>query len=291
MKRNFDLVSHFFALMPLVILIRNIMNSQKVIRDLVLAVFLTSAVGTSIWYHSFESTGVGYVDAQSVDHFFSASLVAITFLLYVDHYYWPTILSVIVIGILVWFEHESKNNMPRYMFLALIIVVSIYLFYRERKKNTKERRFNMKDPFFFSFFFTQLLAVLFFLWDEPYMHSLWHLFAFVSLGSVIVHSGNTETDEIEKLIFYCLSSLPSRFFISWIFMDWESGDGGLVGTVFLLLSLSMGWGFYKKRRLYLCKGCLSYLVISILLYAKLMYGAGCVFVGDTFVSACIYAMT
>ena len=118
--------------------------------------------------------------------------------------------------------------MPRYMFLALIIVVSIYLFYREKQKNTNERRFNMKDPFFFSFFLTQLLAVLFFLWDEPYMHSLWHLFAFVSLGSVIVHSGNTETDEREKLIFYCLSSLPSRFFIAWIFMDWESGDGGLV---------------------------------------------------------------
>lgn len=290
MTGSFDLVSHYFALLPLFILIRNIMNSQKVIRDLVLTVFLTSAVGTSIWYHSFESTAAGYVDAQSVDHFFSASLVAITFLLYVDHYYWPTFLSVVVIGILVGIEHESKNNMPRYMFLALIIVVSIYLFYREKKKNTNERRFNIRDPFFFSFFFTQLLAVLFFLLDKPYMHSLWHLFAFVSLGSVIVHSGDTATDETEKLIFYCLGSLSSRFFIAWIFIDWESGDGGFVGTVFLLLSLSMGWGFYKKRRLYLLKGCVSYLVISILLYAKLMYGAGWLFVGDTFVSALMYAM-
>lgn len=290
MSGSFDSVSHFFAAMPLVILIRNIMNRQKDrVRDIVLAIFLICTVGTSVWYHSFDSTDSGYADAQSVDHFFSASLIAITFLLYVDHYYWPTFLSLVVIGILVGFEHESKDNVPRYVFLSLIIVTSIYLFYREKKKSiSKERRFNMKDPFFFSFFFTQILAVVFFLWDEPYMHSLWHLFAFVSLGSVIVHSGNRETDDTERLIFYCLSSLPSRFFIAWIFIDWDSGDGDLIGTVFLLLSLSMWWGFYRKRQIYLLKGSLMYFLISILLYAQQMHTAGWVFVIDTAASAWMY---
>ena len=58
----------------------------------------------------------------------------------------------------------------------------------------------------------------------------WHLFAYVSLGSVLAHCGSLRSEtpktdddkKFERILFYWLASIPSRFYIAYVLMEWGS---------------------------------------------------------------------
>ena len=306
MKQTFDLVSHFFALLPLAALGLRIGKPKQFdkpfYRDASLFFFLLATVSVSLWYHSYRVDDPERAVSHSVDLFFSSAIVAITFLLYVDHEFYPTVASLCLIAGLVYWEHDTDSMVPeilRYIVIGLIIAAAVYFFLKERKTNLEDRRFNMKDPYFISFFLTQCLAIIFFLVDtHPYYHSLWHLFAFVSLASVITHSGgNSVKNTMDTKLFYLLGSLPSRLFIAWIFIDWERGDGYYVGLLFLTLSIVMLFGFVKftdkmslRRWWTSLIGVNGYFVISMLLFGGWIAEAGWILILCTVVSFALWVM-
>jgi hypothetical protein len=110
-------------------------------------------------------------------------------------------------------------------FVGLIVFAAVLIFfYESHTLNDTPQRLNVKDTYFISFTCTQLIALAFFFWDkDPYAHSLWHLFAFVSLGSAIAHIHEND-DDVKRNAFYILGSIPSRLFVSAILIHWSTAN-------------------------------------------------------------------
>lgn len=296
MKQTFDLVSHFFALLPGVILLRNPKEYSRI-----LLLFLTVAVIASLAYHAVES-GDLYDVLHPIDRFFSCSLILLTFWLYIDNWRKTSVFVIIVMLVFVVLEAEEVvDDMVVEGVLLLFVFGAIIVYFYERCQDEKNlRKNNLKDPFFGSFFITQILAVYFFIVDtDPYYHSLWHLFAFVSLASVLTHSGTTsEGDKTDTALFYLLGSLPSRLFIAWIFIDWDTGDGYYVAWVFFFLAIFMfiGWMYSlmpglkilwtKKVTSFI--GSAAYAFVAHFLFSGSISTAGWILLGSTVASAVLW---
>ena len=305
MKQTFDLVSHFFALLPLAVLgsyLQKDMGKKK--PSLILFIFLVFAVTFSIVYHAIDKTSESFHTWQTIDRFTSSAIVILTFWLYIDRInYWVTtaILGIILVSVLLEANSVFGSDWIVDGILLLFILVAIFIFLYRKCQGAEDRIYELKDPFFGSFFLTQILAVTFFLIDtDPYFHSLWHMFAFISLGSVIIHSLPGEPNKYGEFdrefyvgMLYWLGSLPSRLFISWIFIDMGEGEGLPLGIVFAVLCLMMASGLYKKdsnmitprRAFTMSIGVFMYFMITILLFFQLIGAAGGVLLASTLVSA------
>ena len=329
MKQTFDLVSHFFALLPIAVLTSTLYKgnwtSYETKFSLFLLVFLIIASGCSIAYHSVDKTSESFNALHAIDRFTSSTIIILTFWLYIDHIKIPTAIAVLVIFIFVILEGvkvvESVWVEGVLLFLVLIALVVFLLRKCNRceRESGRKRIYELKDPFFGTFFLTQVLAVVFFLADvDPYYHSLWHVFAFISLGSVLIHSLPGEDNNYGQYsrqfyvaLLYWLGSLPSRLFISWIFIHMGKGKGWHLAIVFLIFTVPMLLGlifiWFKKypsieksvmvnfpkmmntrHKITIVKGSITYLTITILLFTGSVYAAGLVLLIDTLLSGSVW---
>lgn len=315
MKQTFDLVSHFFALLPIAVLLSTIRKTKETSeRNLCKVIFLALffAVGFSIAYHSVDNTSDWYDAMHAIDRFTSSAIILLTFWLYIDRFKnWITIIVLAIV--LVFVLLEALLDFPALavegVVLGLVLIAIVIFSFKKygiwKRDEKRKRIFNLLDPFFLSFFLTQILAIVFFAVDtEPYFHSLWHLFAFISLGSVLIHSLPQDennnyggcTQEYFIALTYWLGSLPSRLFISWIFIHMGEGEGWPLGVVFLLLWLPMVYGLCKlgdnemseRRKNTIIKGAVTYLIIAIFLFAQMIGVAGWILFADTILSALIW---
>ena len=206
---GFDLVSHMFAILP--------MYMAYVTKQTYLLVFTAIATIISFIYHLNE-TKLSLV----FDEFASCALIVVTFMVYMNNVYKPTYIALAVLLIVVIIDYYVEADLVDF-FVGLVVLVAVLVFLYERNTLTERpQRLKVKDAYFASFLSTQIIAVAFFIWDkDPYAHSLWHLFAFVSLGSAIAHIHEND-EELKRIVFYCLGSIPSRLFIAAIFIHWNS---------------------------------------------------------------------
>ena len=102
------------------------------------------------------------------------------------------------------------------------------------------------EIYFIAFFFTQIIAIFFFLWDkDPYSAQLLaplRLCVTRVCHMLIAGHSNRDTKDIddkkvERILFYWLASIPSRVYIAYVLMDWGSttDENALpIGITFLL---------------------------------------------------------
>ena len=286
MTNWFDIGSHFFALLPISI--------SVYYSEFIILVFMCLATIVSIIYHYDESNK----EFHYLDHFFSSGLISLTFLLYLEHAYKLTALVLVCLAGFAVVEYINDVNIITW-FVGAVALGSIALFvYEKHFKKNKSPRFDYKEIYFIGFFFTQLLAIFFFLWDkDPYSHSFWHLFAYTSLGSVLAHCGSlrsetpkTDNDKkFERILFYWLASIPSRFYIAYVLMEWGSttDENALpIGLTFLLLAFSM---VANRKSEHARNKALAYSIIAgILFFGDKLQLAGSILLADTALSAVVW---
>lgn len=282
MTNWFDVASHIFAVLPISL---SFYYSQYFI-----LVFMSLATIVSIIYHFDESIE----EMHYLDHFFSSGLISITFLLYLEHAYKLTAVVLVSLAGFALIEYLNDVNIITW-FVGLVALVSIAMFiYEKHLKKNKSPRFNYMEVYFLAFFFTQLIAIFFFLWDrEPYSHSFWHLFAYVSLGSVIAHCGSLkdvpktpENKKVERILFYWLASIPSRVYIAYVLMHWgvTTDENALpIAVTFLLLAGSM---VANRKSEHARNKALAYSIIAgVLFFGDKLELAGGILLADTALSA------
>ena len=226
---GFDMASHLFAALPLYM--------AFVTQQTYLLYFTLMTTVISLAYHSDENN-----ISLHLDEFASCALIVVTFMTYVNDVYRPTYIALGLLLAVVLLDYYAVLNIIN-LYVGLTAFVSILIFvYERRTLEETPQRLKVKDAYFMSFISTQFIAVAFFLWDkDPYAHSLWHLFAFVSLGSAIAHIHENDED-LKRKVFYILGSIPSRLFISAILIHWASAKHPdnipvAVGTIVLALVL------------------------------------------------------
>lgn len=279
---GFDMLTHLFSILPISI--------SYYYGETLICIFIIIAALISLIYHSDETNK----EFHHLDHFFSSSLIILTFILYLEHAYKLTVVSLVLLAAFVIIEYVNDINIIEW-FVGVVIVASIAVFFYEKYRDNPSRRFDYKNFYFLGFFFTQLLAVGFFVWDqEPYAHSFWHLFAFTSLGAVLAHtcsltneSPKTPEDmEFDRTVFYWLGSVPSRLYISYVLLDWASTSNTKafpVAITFLLLAVSM---VVQRKSFHARTKATSYSIIAgVMFFGDHIDLAGGILVADTILSA------
>lgn len=226
---GFDLASHVFALLPLYMAY---ITKQS---HLLYFTLLTTVI--SIVYHANENDFTLHID-----EFASSALIIVTFMAYLNEVYKPMYIAIALLLVVVVIDYYVDMDLVT-LFLGATVFVAVVIFLWERQTlEETPQRLKVKDVYFASFISTQLIAVAFFLWDkDPYAHSLWHLFAFVSLGSAIAHIHERD-ENLKRIVFYCLGSIPSRIFLTAIFVHWNSAaypDNIPIVVLFIVLGLPM----------------------------------------------------
>ena len=208
---GFDLASHLFAALPLYMAYA---TGQSYLLYFTIITTIISLV-----YHSDENN-----ISLHLDEFASCALIVVTFMTYVNDVYKPTYIALGLLLVVVLIDFYADLDIINF-YVGLVAFIALLIFFYERR-TVKEmpQRLKVKDAYFISFVVTQCMAVAFFLWDkDPYAHSLWHLFAFVSLGSAIAHIHEKDED-VKRKVFYVLGSIPSRLFISAILIHWTTAE-------------------------------------------------------------------
>lgn len=247
----FDIVSHIFAVLPIFVALKA--------RLYHLFAFTLLAVFVSVWYHVDESNDI----MRHADEFFSSALIIVTFMLYMDQVYRPTYVAVSFLFVVVIVDYAMHVSIVQFYVGVTILAAMTIFIYEKYTYSVLPRRLQADDPYFVSFIVCQIIAVAFFLWDkEPYAHSLWHLFAFTSLASVIAHIHEENEDDKRKQ-FYLLGSIPSRLFIAAIFVHWRDivypdNMPLALGAALLGVSIAM-----KSKR------GLSYIILSTILLVQI----------------------
>jgi len=270
----FDLASHLFGILP--------MYLAYITKQTELLALTAITVIISFIYHTNETKL-----SLLFDEFASCALIIVTFMVYMNDTYKPMYVAIVLLLIVVCLEYNYDINITEF-FIGIIILASVLTFlYEYKTKEDTPQRLNIKDIYFVSFISTQLLAIAFFVWDkEPYAHSLWHLFAFVSLGSAIAHVHENDSD-LKRVVFYCLGSIPSRFFIAAILIHWGTSADNIP---ILLGAIILGFSISARRTLHGVLHGLSYMCIGAIAFIPNhnMAVAGAWLVLDTVVSACVW---
>lgn len=214
---EFDVFSHIFSVLPL---------SLTYVYNMPLLFYLTFVVVlVSVCHHSYPTN----VYLEHVDEFFASSLIFVSFFVYVETSYVLAFVSVFCLLFVIPLDFIVHADLVT-IFAGFVLFVSVCLFvYQMEILRLDGRVYNIRDPYFISFVVTQMLSIGFYLWgaideEQRYAHSFWHLFAFVSFGSLVAHVADEADENMNRVLFYLCGSLPSRLFISWVFIDWgETG--------------------------------------------------------------------
>ena len=277
---GFDLASHLFAALPLYM--------AYTTKQMYLLYFTLVTTVISIVYHSNENNL-----SLHLDEFASCALIVVTFMTYVNDVYRPTYVALGFLFVVVLIDFYSDMNLINFYVGFTVFVAMVIFFYERQTLQETPQRLKVRDAYFVSFVATQIMAVAFFLWDkDPYAHSLWHLFAFVSLGSAIAHIHEND-DDVKRKVFYVLGSIPSRLFISAILIDWSTADQPYnipvaIGTLLLALILLVKpvRRMFKGDYFLLLHG-ISYIIIALFLFLHMENNAriaGVWLIVDTIIS-------
>lgn len=275
---NFDVVSHFFAVLPIFL---------TFMYDLTyLGIFSTITVIMSLVHHWYPENDY----LTHVDEFFASALIFVAFLVYVENTYVYAGSSVVLLFFVVYFDIFVDVDLVT-IFVGIIVfaTVSMFLYDKEIRK-VKRSVYDVWNPYFISFITTQLMAIVFYLWgayepDQPYAHSFWHVFAFVSFGSLVVHISPNKNDILNRVSFYWLGSVPCRLFIAWVLIDWETASWESRLPVFFVFSILVVPILLKIPRMSLrFVISLLYVALVVLILLGDMYSAGWVLVSSTIVS-------
>ena len=283
---GFDMTSHFFAILPMYMAYRT--------QQFYLLYFTVVTTIISLIYH-FDENSI----SLHLDEFASCALIVVTFMIYVNDVYKPTYVALALLLAVVIIDYYSGLDIINF-YVGFAAFVALMIFLHERR-TVKEmpQRLKVKDAYFISFVVTQFMAVAFFLWDkDPYAHSLWHLFAFVSLASAIAHIHENDED-VKRKVFYTLGSIPSRLFISAIFIHWNTaGDPdnipvalGTMALALVLLAKPVRDMWRGGREILLLLHGLSYVGIAIFLFIHMDNNAmiaGIWLIVDTIISFYIW---
>lgn len=258
---GFDMASHLFAALPMYMAYRT--------QQVYLLYFTVVTTIISLIYHSNEND-----ISLHLDEFASCALIVVTFMTYVNNVYKPTYVALALLLAVVIIDYYSGLDIINfYVGFAAFVALMIFLYERRTVKEMPQR-LKVKDAYFISFVVTQFMAVAFFLWDkDPYAHSLWHLFAFVSLGSAIAHIHENDED-VKRKVFYILGSIPSRLFISAILIHWSTAQDpdnlpvalGTVALALVMLAKPVRDMWKGERSYFLLLHGLSYIVIAVFLF-------------------------
>lgn len=271
---GFDLASHMFAILPAYM--------AYVTKQNYLLAFTAITTIISFIYHLNE-TKLSLV----FDEFASCALIIVTAMIYMNNVYKPAYIALALLLVVVIINYYVEADIIDY-FVGVVVVAAVLVFIYERK-TLKEipQRLKVKDAYFVSFLCTQIIAIAFFIWDkDPYAHSLWHLFAFVSLGSAIAHIHENDAD-LKRVIFYCLGSIPSRLFISAIFIHWKTASYPYnmpvaIGAILLGIPMITRSGKTLHGLSYIGIGCLIFLKKYNMLIA------GIWLISDTLISGYVW---
>jgi lysylphosphatidylglycerol synthetase-like protein (DUF2156 family) len=279
---GFDLASHLFAALPLYM--------AYVTEQTYLLYFTIITTLISLVYHIDENN-----ISLHLDEFASCALIVVTFMTYVNDVYKPTYIALGLLLVVVLVDYYAELDIINF-YVGLTVFVALLIFIYERQTLEElPQRLKVKDAYFISFIMTQCLAVAFFLWDkDPYAHSLWHLFAFVSLGSAIAHIHEKDED-VKRKVFYVLGSIPSRLFISAILIHWTTAENPdnlpvAIGTLILaavLLIKPVRDMWTGERSYFLLLHGISYIAIAVFMFVNMENNvliAGIWLILDTIVS-------
>lgn len=277
---GFDMASHLFAILPAYMAYRT--------QQMYLLYFTIVTTIISLIYHSNENN-----ISLHLDEFASCALIVVTFMTYVNDVYKPTYVAIALLLAVVIVDYYSGLDIINFYVGFAVFAALVIFLYERRTVKEMPQRLKVKDAYFISFIVTQFMAVAFFLWDkDPYAHSLWHLFAFVSLASAIAHIHENDED-VKRKVFYTLGSIPSRLFISAILIHWSTAEHpsnipvalGTLALALILLAKPVR-DMWKGERGNLLHG-LSYVVIAIFLFMHMDNNAmiaGIWLIVDTFIS-------
>ena len=210
----FNIISHLFALLPIYVAFRD----NKIIAIVITMTTLISTVYHIEQYRDHGDHGdLQHTFIQSFDRLLSSVLIITIVLVYVDHIYWTVPLAAFVTLFVTVLR-------PQILFVYVTCVVTVCLFVAYQKHVAINR---CKSIITMS-----IAAGFFFFWDKPYTHSLWHIFAFTTLALVLP----TKTAEL-----YWGASIPSRLFIAWILIDWDSTESLWVTMLIILAITPIIW--------------------------------------------------
>ena len=259
---EFDMASHLFAVLP--------MYMAYVTKQMYLLYFTIITTIISLAYHSDENS-----ISLHLDEFASCALIIVTFMAYVNDVYKPTYIALTLLLAVVLIDYYADVDIVNFFVGLTVFTAMLIFFYERRTLKETPQRLKIRDAYFISFISTQIIAVAFFLWDkDPYAHSLWHLFAFVSLGSAIAHIHENDED-VKRKVFYVLGSVPSRLFTSAILIHWSTAEHPnnlpvAIGTVALaLVLLAKPVRNMRKGDYFLLLPGLSYVCIAIFLFIRM----------------------
>ena len=279
---GFDLASHLFAALPLYM--------AYATGQTYLLYFTVITTLISLVYHIDENN-----ISLHLDEFASCALIVVTFMTYMNDVYRPTYIALGLLLVVVLVDYFAELDIINF-YVGLTAFVALLIFVYERQTLEElPQRLKVKDAYFISFIVTQCMAVAFFLWDkDPYAHSLWHLFAFVSLGSAIAHIHEKDED-VKRKVFYVLGSIPSRLFISAILIHWTTAENPdnlpvAIGTLILaavLLIKPVRDMWAGERSYFLLLHGISYIAIAVFMFVNMKNNAmiaGIWLILDTIVS-------
>lgn len=276
---EFDIVSHYAAILPIALAYYYDLNF--------LAAFTSFAVFVSLVHHADPDNDIW----MCVDIFFSSSLIIIGYFVYIVNMRIAFLAP--IFSLLFFFTFISVfvrvDVVTYFMAFLILCAAGSFTYDRQVKKMTSEI-YDVSHAYFISFVVTQLLAVYFYLKagyddNDKYSHSFWHVFAFTSLASLIVHISPKRNKELDKILFYWLGSVPCRLFISWVFIDWDQAEKAqsspILGIFIIITIIVLGGIRFSALRII---NDLLYVAVCVYIGMGDMMNAGVLLLCSTFVS-------
>ena len=211
-KKVFDLVTHIFLLFPFAIIWKftKPFGKEKKNKDSILLFITVLLFFVSMLHHILSHLPV----LEAIDESVVGLSIVYVFYIYLDEvlntskptkYIWYAVLFIILVSYLVCVgidvTNELYNNENLYLTVFCtggftFIAVCVFIW-----KGIYKKHETSKNYFWTSVFFAILASVMFIINDvaeQFHLHSLWHLFAFISFGYLVLFAVSPKIENKEK---------------------------------------------------------------------------------------------
>ena len=214
-KTVFDLITHIFLFFPLFIILKftkPFAQKKLINKHSILFMITVLLLFVSFLHHSFPDL----IWMQAVDEFFVGLSIVYVFYVYVDNidlhnYKWIILISLAFVAYLVCVgidvSDEINDNTNRFATIictAVLTAIAIGIFCCNWQDIYNAHEPNQREDYTYlgtSVFFAILAAVMFIINDvaeQFHLHSLWHLFAFISFGYLVLFAVSPKIENKEK---------------------------------------------------------------------------------------------
>ena len=214
-KTVFDLITHIFLFFPLFIILKftkPLAQKKLINKHSILFMITVLLLFVSFLHHSFPDL----IWMQAVDEFFVGLSIVYVFYVYVDNidlhnYKWIILISLAFVAYLVCVgidvSDEINDNTNRFATIictAVLTAIAIGIFCCNWQDIYNAHEPNQREDYTYlgtSVFFAILAAVMFIINDvaeQFHLHSLWHLFAFISFGYLVLFAVSPKIENKEK---------------------------------------------------------------------------------------------